>query len=167
VTEPRKDPTNPVDFQRLQDSPILVALTEEQIRRLFEVGNLEMYGDGESIIQEGGIGDSMFLILDGEVAISTQSAANLAVLSGDSSLQSQYEGDFFGEMAILDHEARSATVRAKGQAVVFRIPRDGLHEIFNTDTDFHVVFLTNLSRLLSRRLRITNMRARGVDPFAS
>ncbi len=67
------------------------------------------YHDGEVIIQQGEIGECMFVILEGEVEV---------ILEKDGQeirLAVRREGEFFGEMAIFEREVRMATVRALGK----------------------------------------------------
>jgi len=92
------------------------------------------------------------------VSINSREGKELTFLSSDTSLQAQYEGDFFGELSILDLENRSADVKAVNNLVLFKISREDLYSIFASDVDFQVVFLMNLSRILSRRLRRSNIR---------
>ncbi len=64
---------------------------------------------GEIIVQEGDEGDCMYVIQEGEVEVVSvrgDRIVRLAVLG---------KGDFFGEMAIFEHEVRAATVRALGK----------------------------------------------------
>jgi CRP-like cAMP-binding protein len=75
------------------------------------------YADGETIIKQGDVGDCMYVIQAGEVEVvrdDGQAAVRLAVLG---------EGDVFGEMALFDREARSATVRAHGEARVLTLDK--------------------------------------------
>jgi flavin-dependent dehydrogenase len=66
------------------------------------------YRDGEVIVREGEMGDCMYVIQEGQVEVLLEKGgkqARLAVMG---------EGDFFGEMALIEREVRSATVRALG-----------------------------------------------------
>jgi CRP-like cAMP-binding protein len=77
----------------------------------------KVYGDGEVIIRQGESGDCMYEIQDGEVEVIQEKGGKgirLAVLS---------KGDFFGEMAIFDHEVRSATVRTMGEVRALTIDK--------------------------------------------
>ncbi|RMH59117.1 MAG: hypothetical protein D6679_02745 [Candidatus Hydrogenedentota bacterium] len=143
--------------QRLAESILLLALTPEQLRKIGEIGEPEFYSAGERILTEGTPGDALYLILNGKVCVDG-GRRPLAHLSADDTLQSQYEGDFFGEMAILDHEPRSANVTAVTNVLLFRIDRDALYDLFAQDTALQVVLLTNMARTLSRRLRSANRR---------
>ena len=76
------------------------------------------YRDGEVIVRQGEAGDCMFVIQAGQVEVirdnERQKPVRLTVL---------HETDFFGEMAIIDREVRSATVRALGDAQVFTVDK--------------------------------------------
>jgi CRP-like cAMP-binding protein len=64
------------------------------------------YGVGDVIVRQGEMGDCMYEILDGRVEVIHESEGK------EVRLAELGRGDFFGEMALFDHEVRSATVRA-------------------------------------------------------
>ena len=69
----------------------------------------KVYQDGEIIVRQGEVGDCMYVIESGKAEVLDQKGSKevrLAVLG---------PSDFFGEMAIFDHDTRSATVRAMGE----------------------------------------------------
>ena len=75
----------------------------------------KVYQDGETIIRKGEIGDCMYVVQDGcvEVVADTDNQeVQLAILG---------KNEFFGEMAIFEHESRSATVRALGPARILTV----------------------------------------------
>ncbi|MBI3950947.1 MAG: cyclic nucleotide-binding domain-containing protein [Acidobacteria bacterium] len=77
----------------------------------------KIYRDGEIIVRQGEIGDCMYVIQAGQVEVLRENEGKevrLAVLG---------EGDFFGEMAIVEREARSATVRALGEVRVLTVDK--------------------------------------------
>lgn len=75
------------------------------------------YANGEVICRQGEPGDRMFVVQAGEVAVSIQE-------NGSESVVGQLkQGDVFGEMAIIDRQPRSATVRAKGDALVLTLDK--------------------------------------------
>lgn len=68
----------------------------------------KVYRDGEAIVRQGEAGDCMYVIQKGRAEVLREKdgkGVRLAVLG---------EGDVFGEMALFEREARSATVRALG-----------------------------------------------------
>ena len=147
-------------LKKLSESVLLVALTSDQLRAVARSGTVERHKKGQRIIGRGGPGDSLYLILEGKVKVSTPEETTLANLSSEDTLMDAYEGDFFGEMSVLDHEPRSADVVAVSDVEVFRIDMEELYTLFAESVDMQVVILTNMARTLSRRLRRANMRVR-------
>ena len=74
-----------------------------------DIGALgKIYQNGEIIVRQGEIGDCMYVVQDGYVEV--------VIESGDQQVQLNVIGkdEFFGEMAVFEHEVRTATVRALG-----------------------------------------------------
>lgn len=65
--------------------------------------DIETFAGGETIFEEGDLGDSMYVVLDGEVEI---------ILRGNV-INTLTAGEIFGEMALVDNRPRSAAARAK------------------------------------------------------
>jgi CRP-like cAMP-binding protein len=78
------------------------------------------YQHGEVIIRQGEIGDCMYVIQAGTVEVFIEEEGQEIHLADRSA------GDFFGEMALFDHEVRSATVRTKGPVRVLTVDRQNL-----------------------------------------
>ena len=77
----------------------------------------EMFRDGDTIIRQGDVGSSMYVIEDGQVEVIhlyDGKAVRLAVLG---------RGDIFGELSLFGNEERSATVRALGDVRVTVVDR--------------------------------------------
>ena len=83
-----------------------------------ETGRLgRLYHDGEIIVRQGEVGDSMYVIQSGKAEVVDE-------LGGKNvRLTVMGENDFFGEMAIFEHEVRSATVRALGEVRVLTVDK--------------------------------------------
>ena len=77
------------------------------------------YKDGEIICREGNEGRSMFVIQSGIVEISKN------LNGGEIVLRTMKKGEIFGEIALFDRMARSATVKALGEAIVLRVDKQG------------------------------------------
>lgn len=80
------------------------------------------YKDGEIICREDDEANCMFVVQSGTVEVSK----NLP--EGETVLRTMTNGEIFGEIALFDPKSRSATVRAKGEAIVLRIDKKGLFE---------------------------------------
>jgi flavin-dependent dehydrogenase len=75
----------------------------------------KVYQNGETIIRQGEIGDCMYVVQDGQVEVIRDAGSRevqLTILG---------KNEFFGEMAIFEHEIHSATVRAIGTARILTI----------------------------------------------
>ena len=103
------------------------------------------------IIEEGELGDSMYLIVKGKVRIhkKTQLLATLG------------EKECFGEMAILDNEPRSASVTAVDEVVCLRIDHDDFYDILADKIEI----ARGIFKVLTHRLREANQRA--AEAFAA
>src|SRR6187551_3025862 len=76
----------------LERHPLLVHLSSDQLERIAKAGEVESYNPAETIVVEGSLGDALFLILSGQVAVH-KGAQTFATLSS---------GEFFGEMSLVE-----------------------------------------------------------------
>ena len=90
-----------------------------------DIGALgKIYQKGEIIVRQGEIGDCMYVVQDGFVEV--------VIESGNKEVQLNILGkdEFFGEMAIFEHEIRTATVRALGPVRILTVDhKNFLHRI--------------------------------------
>lgn len=105
---------------------------------------------GEGIFREGDPGDAMYVVLEGRVRISKQIPG-----VGEEALGILERGDYFGEMALIDRQPRSADAKAHdpGGAVVLSIPKDVVDGLLDIRKVSAVGLLRLLCRLVSKRLR--------------
>jgi MFS family permease len=98
----------------------------------------ETYLAGESIVSEGESGDRLCIVHSGNVVVKKDGRvlAQLAV------------GDFFGEMALLDDEPRSATVIAIDDVEVLVLQRDRFHSLVHQRPSILIEVCTTLVRRL-------------------
>ena len=94
-----------------------------------------VYRDGEIVVRQGGKGDCMHVIQEGQVEVFVETAGHevrLAVV---------YEGDFVGEMSLIDKGVRSATVRSLGESRVLTVDRKVFLKNLMSDTTsaFHIL----------------------------
>jgi CRP/FNR family cyclic AMP-dependent transcriptional regulator len=116
----------------------MLNISEEVFKRYGRV-----YGPGEVIVREGDVGETMFIIQEGEVRIHKRTRdreTTLAVLKA---------GDFFGEMAIIDREPRSASATAATEAKVLILSKD----IFESQIKTNPKIIMSILRKMSERLR--------------
>lgn len=124
-------------------------LSSMEINFLASLSQAERMAPGEFLFREGAPGDHMYVVLEGRVLISKQIPG-----AGEEALAILERGDFFGEMALIDREPRSADARAHDTgAVVLGIARDVLEGILDIQRVSSLRLLHLLSMLIAKRLR--------------
>ncbi len=114
---------------------------------------------GLVIIQEGDPGDSLYIMVSGEVEITKQLTL---VLDEDTPKErvmirlKAEDGVYFGEMSLLESDPRSATVTALSDCRLLELYQKDFLELVQKDPAMGVKLLLRLAQLLSRHLRKTN-----------
>lgn len=96
------------------------------------------YHAGSTILREGDYGDALFIIAGGEVSV-TCGGEELGVLG---------EADYFGEMAVLTGETRSATIQALSDCLVLRIEQSDFHRILSHNFEAVLAVIRTLCKRL-------------------
>lgn len=132
-------------------------LSSLEINLLSTLSRERRYEPGEVIFHEGEPGDEMFVILAGTVLIS-----KFIPGSGDEALTFLGRGDYFGEMALIDGQPRSAGARAHDDGTtVLAIPRDVVDGLLNIERVSSLRLLRLLCSMVALRLRESNGKLLG------
>ncbi len=113
----------------------------EDLARVAQIAEEIAFEPRETVITEGEIGDSMYLIIEGRVQIIRDN--RLVAELG--------ERESVGEMAILDSEPRSATVRSIGRVRALKLEREDLYDLMGEK----MLIAHGIIKVLTRRLRQT------------
>jgi CRP-like cAMP-binding protein len=134
----------------LKQVPLFENLSLEQLDALLQTTEEQEYLDGEVICREGERGDSLFLLLEGEVDIvkawGTEEEDRLKRLEAI---------DYFGEMASLVDEPRSATAVAAGPCSLLTLEGAALKELILQMPEISF----EIFRVLTSRLKTAERRA--------
>ncbi len=124
-------------------------VTDEQLTRIAAICRLEEYNEGEVILKQDSPGDTMYVIAQGQVEVGRVDEEGdffPFVYLGD--------GQVFGEVALLDHGRRTASVRADVDGtVVHAIDRDAFLSLCREDTALGFAVMFNLATDLAFKLR--------------
>jgi CRP-like cAMP-binding protein len=136
----------------LRASRLFDGLKEETLQELARELRAEIAPPGELLIAEGEIAAHMFLVLSGEVEVLHKGDADhdvrVALLG---------PGDWVGEMAILDVQPRSASVRALAPSALLRMTAAEVRRLlYERDAGQYALLVMNIARELSRRLRVAD-----------
>jgi CPA1 family monovalent cation:H+ antiporter len=104
-------------LQLLQRVPLFMKLSNARLAELVPMIHPHTIEAGSTIIEQGDSGDSLFLIARGVVRVSHR-------VDGDEhELGTLLAGDFFGEMALMHHESREATIRSVSPCTLYELKR--------------------------------------------
>jgi HEAT repeat protein len=123
----------------LRHVPLFSNMATSELTQVASIAREVTYPAGFGIIRQGEHGDHMFLIVDGEVLIQR----------GETPLKTLGARDFFGEMSIIDGEARSASATAVTDCLLLRIDKEDFQELLSTYSSAAV----SVVRALNQRLR--------------
>lgn len=124
--------------------PIFGDCTPQEIAAIAGVAQESVFEPNQIIVTQGAPGQAFYLILSGRVEI----------LRDGSSLGAYGPGDFFGEMSLLDHAPRSATIRALEATSCMMLSSWDFRALLEK----HPSIAIKLLEILSRRLRVANER---------
>ncbi|MBN1291024.1 MAG: Crp/Fnr family transcriptional regulator [Candidatus Latescibacteria bacterium] len=126
----------------LQQIPLFSSLTNEELEAIKRVSITKKFPKDQIILLEDEDGDTLFIILQGKVKVTTFSESGKEVI-----FSILNEGDFFGEMSLLDGKPRSATVVSMDNAKIQMIRRVEFYRLLE---DHPRIALRLLEELASR-----------------
>ena len=137
--------TDPIKLA-LESVPIFYDLTTSQIKEIARLVHKRTYKKGEAVFKNAP-GEGMYIIISGEIKIKDpESKIIFATLS---------KNNFFGEMALLDEEPRSALAEASEPSTLIGFKPD-LMTLVSRFPELGNKILINLSKVLAERLRESN-----------
>ena len=142
-------------IELLQQMPIFGGIRTEILQTLLALCPVVSVPTNQFFFHEHDQGDSMFVLEMGKAAV-------LKAWRGqDYLLQILKAGDCFGEMAVMDHGPRSASVRAVEDCIAICISSANLYEVYARDLKQFTLIQMNMGREVCRRLREANNRLFG------
>jgi hypothetical protein len=128
----------------LKTIEIFADLSVNELAAVASVTEEASFGEREMVFREGETGDTLFLIVEGEVAVIKDCNVDKEI-----ELDSIGPGDYFGEMALFGDDRRSATIRVKKDARFLTLHKQELQEIVR---EYPQIAL-HVCRVLSVRIR--------------
>lgn len=131
----------------LQSVPLFSRLGEASLDSILRLTRRRRFRKDETIFHEKETGESLFVILHGRVKV--------AIFGDDGkevTLSTLSEGEFFGEMSVLDQDPRSATVIAEEDCELLSLQRDDFKRALEVDPGMSA----SLIQVLAARLRKAN-----------
>lgn len=114
----------------LRGGASLACLSEEEAGILVERGQLLLFGPKEALVRRGEAGDSMYVMLEGQVEVIGKDQEGPRVV-----MARLGAGECFGELSLVTGEPRGATVRAVGDVLVLEIRKADLAPLMERNPD--------------------------------
>lgn len=135
----------------LQAVPFLNSFSDEQLEDVLNSSNLLQCDVGDAIIKEGTIDSRFYILLSGqlEVRVGNKHVASIT-----------RSGEVFGELALVNHDKRLASVVAASKAVCLAVDQKFLQDIRPREEDpaFHASLYEFVARLIAKKLDNTSRR---------
>jgi CRP-like cAMP-binding protein len=123
-------------------------LTPGEISELLNHAEKCTFAAGVPVVREGNTGTHMYILIEGTAVVVKQGHG------GEVELARMAPADSFGEMALTDREARSATVRTLSPCVLVRLDI----QTVEARPEIGMKIYRNIARLLAERLRHADER---------
>jgi CRP/FNR family cyclic AMP-dependent transcriptional regulator len=129
-------------------------LRDEQLQRLIDISEEEVFNDEEIVFQQYMEGDKLYLIRDGQVEVLIRKRPS----EPERSQVFLGRGQVFGEMALIDFGKRSATIRcSRDNTILHSITRTAFTNLCSSDTAIGYIVMRNIALDLSFKLRHRNL----------
>ena len=145
----------------LQRSELFAGLTPDQIERITALGQEIVYNANDVVIREGDPSSEIYVICNGmvEVEVSQGTVPDVPGAPQLSSIVRLGQGQVFGEMALVDRGARSATVLCvEDDTALYVIPQQDFWDLCDGDHHIGYIVMRNIAFDLSFKLRHRNLR---------
>lgn len=146
----RSGPYDPLSV--LSQVPIFASLSRRQLQAVERILHRRRYATGETVFKQGDPGVGMYIVASGRILISQDPGAVELAELGD--------GDFFGEIALLNETPRSATATALEATTLYGFFQPDLISILERQPRIGVVVLRGLAEIAGERLVRTEMQLR-------
>jgi CRP-like cAMP-binding protein len=131
---------------------VLGSMTTDKLERVARILGIRTVKPLDVIVKQDAPGDSMFLILEGEVRVRQM------IKGVEKTLTVIPAGEFFGELSLFDHSPRSADVVAVKTCKLIEVGGESLRALERSAPDVAAEFLFAVGKTMARRIRMDNHR---------
>jgi SulP family sulfate permease len=142
------------------DCVLVKGLSTPQVDELRQYFEKHKYEPGECLFEQGSVGDCLYVIANGTLDV--LAGYGNAGGSGDSTMQpirlhTFASGSLLGEMSLIDNNLRSAAVVSRTASCCYVLSKVDYLQLKITHPDLAVALISNISSVLSNRLRSANL----------
>lgn len=131
----------------LAQVPLFSGLAPRHLRRLSDLTEEQRYMEGASVVREGELGNTFYVILEGEAKVVAPSGRVLSRL---------LPGEYFGEISLLDGGPRTANVVAETPLTMLALERAAFLKMVEQEPAVAVKLMRHAASMLRRLERPTS-----------
>lgn len=131
----------------LKKIPLFSNFNNDQLDLLYKAGLTKNYPKGSILVSQHGPGDTFYIVISGRVKVTLLHEDGNEIV-----LYILKEGDFFGELSLLDKEPRSASVISLTETSLFLITQGRFKQLVSSNSEI----LEKVLQCICKRLRDAN-----------
>ncbi len=135
-----------VEASRLQAIPMLQALEQDVLATLADSFITERCPAGRDVFREGDPGDKFYIVARGKLSVWVNTADG-----GRRQIRSMDDGDYFGEIALMEDSPRSASVRTSTDCTFLTLARDPFLKLLQREPKLREAF----RQVVAERLKVS------------
>jgi CRP/FNR family cyclic AMP-dependent transcriptional regulator len=136
----------------LEKVPLFAGLSQKQLGKLLVKLFEKEYPLGETIFLQGDPGKALFIVLSGKILIARSGHA------GEEQVATLEPGSYFGELALIDDQPRSATARAGETSVLLILYKSDFDDLIEGHRTIAIKVMANLLKALAGYVRAAQSR---------
>jgi len=149
-----------MDIKQLKSFSVFQNIADEEAKYFFDITDEIRIEEGKTFIKEGEVGDSIYMLVDGEVEVSQALTLNLDRQGKDhrEKALTKFSSDqspppLFGEMSLFnENDLRTANVKALRDCHLLKIMKDDFLRICDAHPETGYKIMLDLCRILCIRL---------------
>lgn len=146
--------------QNIQQLELFTDLSDDEINILVRHAKIRSLVEDEALFHEGDNGDFFVIVIEGRIEITKHTENGTPV-----SIASLAKGATLGEMALIDHETRSASAAATEPSTVFVLSRQSFDSLIEQYPRCGVKLIRKIATILCYNIRQTsNLFADSIEP---
>jgi CRP/FNR family transcriptional regulator, cyclic AMP receptor protein len=150
-------------MRTLEATPIFSGLNDLELKKIEVITHEREYSPEETVFHENEPGAGLYIIRTGEIKLTKKGTTGTEVL-----IATMKDGEFFGELALLDEAPRSANAVSTAKTQILGFYRPDFLSLLQREPKLGSKVLLNLSLILAKRLRTTTATSvRGASSHAS
>jgi CRP/FNR family transcriptional regulator, cyclic AMP receptor protein len=141
----------PLDIESLKTLPLFKELGPAEVNNMAPLFFEKAYSKNSTLFVEGMIGEILYVIKKGSVDITKKGAGGQEVL-----LATLKEGEFLGEMSLIDNRPRTATAKVAEESVLLVMTKKAFNTLLEKYPDIALKVVLVFLRIANERLRKAN-----------